>query len=236
MARKKVSNDFSDVCGAPSDQAWVWLPQELATSPAWRGQSIHCWRFVNFLIVENMAHRGRENGDLVATYDQLEDWGIGRKYIAEAINEATKVRKIVGVKRGGWRTQGKKHPSRYRLTWLASKGSDAHSTYYVAPGDDWRRASCSDIEAFKKEKAATRARGRKEVIRVEKKGQTQVHTAGTKSVHTVGTKSVHTVGTEHLKTAYSFGSHWGNCYLYLGYLAALLREAVNDDLPLADAA
>ena len=65
--------------GPPKGESWVWLTRELVSSPAWRHRSINCVRFIDFLMAEHMNHSGFENGNLIATYDQLVAWGIAAR-------------------------------------------------------------------------------------------------------------------------------------------------------------
>ena len=82
------------------DAPWVHLTCELLSSAAWREASIHCRRFVDYLMIEQGNHSGRENGRLQATYNQLVAFGIPRKRISGAIREAVE-RGLVEVTRKG---------------------------------------------------------------------------------------------------------------------------------------
>ena len=50
--------------------------------------------------IEHLRHGGADNGSLLATYNQLEAFGIGRRFIFGAIREAEQ-RGLVVVERGG---------------------------------------------------------------------------------------------------------------------------------------
>ena len=84
----------------PKDEPWVWLTRELVSSPAWRSRSINCARLIDFLMVEHKNHAGTENGNLMATYDQLVPWGLTRSEIRAAIDEAEFLG-LVRFERGG---------------------------------------------------------------------------------------------------------------------------------------
>ena len=101
---------------------FVAVPLEVLRSDAWRGLGIHARRVLDALLVEHVAHRGLENGRLVAPYDQLEkDWGISRRKIAGAIRELEQRGLVQRVAIGhGNRRTGERAPSLYRLTFLAS--------------------------------------------------------------------------------------------------------------------
>lgn len=150
MSRKLVG-DKRKVARPPAGEPFVCLTRELACSPAWRGQSHHCWRFVNFLMVEHMEHGGGENGNLAAPFSQLEKL-IGRRYIAEAIREA-EARRLVEVMRGGLRADRRASVSRYRLTFCHAKTQNEFGqTYYVAPTNEWRRTTEQESKALRKQR------------------------------------------------------------------------------------
>lgn len=116
--------------GPPKDEPWSWLTRELLESDAWRGQSVHCFRLLTFLLLDHMANSGLENGRLMATYDQLGTFGISRRKINGAITEAEQ-RGLVKVDHGGrWNMTNR--PSRFRLTFYADhRGAPATN--------DWKR-------------------------------------------------------------------------------------------------
>jgi hypothetical protein len=81
---------------------FVPVYRAVLSSPAWRGLSINARRFLDFLMLEWMAHAGKDNGELKAPHRQLEAFGIGARYIAAAIREAEEVG-LVDCHRGGMR-------------------------------------------------------------------------------------------------------------------------------------
>jgi hypothetical protein len=121
-------------------QPFVMHPAELIASAAWRARSIHVVRLLDRLELEHMAHAGCENGMLIATYDQLVEYGIGRRFIRRAIEEAGRLG-LIEAKLGLYRGAARTAPSRFRLTYLRSKviPGDGTAAYYVAPTHEWRR-------------------------------------------------------------------------------------------------
>jgi hypothetical protein len=93
-------------------EPFVKLPRDLIESDAWKVQSLTCRRLIDFLMLEHMAHGGKENGALVATRRQLEDFGLRRNSIAGAIREAERLG-LAHCDHGGHRVA-----SRFTLTWL----------------------------------------------------------------------------------------------------------------------
>jgi hypothetical protein len=136
---KRVSGDLSKVGRPPEGQPWTWLTSELLSSCAWRSQSINCRRLIEFLLIEHMAHAGTENGRLLATYDQLVAWGIGRRFVHQAIAQAEQLR-LLEVTRGGRKKFAETHLTRFRLTFLPDRNIDAitGNVYYGAPTNEWR--------------------------------------------------------------------------------------------------
>lgn len=103
----------------PSGESWCWVTKDLLKSDAWQGMSINCRRFLDALLVEDMAHAGTENGNLICTFDQLVALGIRRNAISKAKGEAIARGLVRETKKGG-RYGFCKEPSRYRLTWYSS--------------------------------------------------------------------------------------------------------------------
>ncbi|MBB3264040.1 hypothetical protein FHW79_001655 [Azospirillum sp. OGB3] len=164
---KPLSPKIKDVGGPPSDQAWVWASTELMSSPAWRARSIYCVRLIEFLQIEHMAHGGYENGKLKATYDQLDRFGIPRKYIKATIQEAEGLR-LIEVQQGGQKGVVENHASLYRLTFYHSsvKGRPGERSYYVAPSNEWKTITAE--MAREVERTATEARSASRVGRSER--------------------------------------------------------------------
>jgi hypothetical protein len=106
------------VSGPPAGKPWCWYTAEMLLHPAFLEASINCRRFIDALEVENMNHAGRENGNLVMPYNQLQRWwGIPRRLIRRTIDEAVE-RGLVEERRGGWRLSfAKSDPNRFRLTY-----------------------------------------------------------------------------------------------------------------------
>ena len=140
----------------PKDEPWIWLTRELLNSPAWRARSINTVRLIDFLCVEHMNHAGTENGNLMATYDQLVAYGLTRSAIRMAVEEA-KFLGLIRFRRGG-RWAGTNQPSIYRLTFLADRDGNP-------PTNEWKGKTEDEITAWKQECSrclqATRKRRKK---------------------------------------------------------------------------
>lgn len=156
-ASGKQSGMAKKVMQAPKGEPFVMLTREQLTSPAWRAMSINCRKLIDFLLIEQMNHAGQENGHLLATYDQLADYGMTRSGISSVINEAEKLG-LIRVEHGG-RWAGKNTPSIYELTFLPKQ-----RPYPVYPTNDWRRVTEEDVVSFRQEKRAARQRKKQKSI------------------------------------------------------------------------
>jgi len=132
----------------PKGEPWVWLTRELLSSDAWRGMSINTRRFVDFLCIEHMNHAGTENGALIATHDQLTEYGLSPNCIRDAIDEGT----FLGLLRlefQGGRWGNTNRPSMYRLTFLPDREDNP-------PTNEWKRRTKGQIDEWKADKKARR--------------------------------------------------------------------------------
>ena len=80
---------------------------------------VNTYRLISFLLLEHQSHAGTENGNLMATYDQLKIYGLNRNRISRAIDEAEFLG-LIRVNRGGFRILSNQ-PSTYRLTFYADR-------------------------------------------------------------------------------------------------------------------
>ena len=136
----------------PKGEPFVLLTRELVSSPTWRYRSINCVRLIDFLMAEHMNHAGTENGNLMATYDQLVPWGLTRSKICTAIDEAVFLG-LVRANRGG-RWADTNQPSTYRLTFLADRKD-------YPPTNEWKHKTVEAIEAWKQDRALRNSKQRK---------------------------------------------------------------------------
>ena len=100
---------------APEGEPWVWMTREMLSSPAMRAISLNGRRLLDRLQIEHANHAGTENGNLMATHEQLVEFGLSRRLIADAINELVFFG-FVRVERGRFTRAGVKAPNLFRLT------------------------------------------------------------------------------------------------------------------------
>ena len=151
--------------GPPRDEPWVWLQRALIESPAWRSRGVNNIRFIEFLLAEHMAHAGRENGALMATYNQLCAWGVPRSEILKAIVEAEFLG-LVRVTRGGY-FGGKTECSLYRLTFYADReGNEATH--------EWKSRTEESIRLWRTQRKRGRKRKNKSSVRISEPDQVRL--------------------------------------------------------------
>lgn len=111
-----------------------------------------------------MNHAGRENGALMATYNQLHEWGIGRRHIRAAIAEAEFLG-LVQTERGGY-FGGKTECSQYRLTFYADRNGNPAT-------NEWKGKTAEAIKVWRDDQASVR----------RSKNRTSVHHRALDQVH-----------------------------------------------------
>jgi hypothetical protein len=109
----------------PAGKSWIWLTLEMMKSDAWWTTGNHGRRIIDFLLIQFLEHGGRNNGQILAPYAQLEDRGIGRRFIADALANLERIG-LIDCHRGGMRVV-----TTYTLNWLPLHDG-------TPPSDRWR--------------------------------------------------------------------------------------------------
>jgi len=108
VSKKRVTLDWG------SKGAWV-IPKELMEHSDFRHLSPSATKV---LMVLGCQFRGRNNGDLAATYTMLSDWGgMAKGTLARALRELQK-RDLIIKSREHRRGRDGAKPALYALTWL----------------------------------------------------------------------------------------------------------------------
>jgi hypothetical protein len=94
------------------------------------------------LEVEHMRHGGKENGNLVVSYDQFEAYGVSRRAICQMIEVGQALGIIEVIKPENWYGDVRP-PNIYRLTYIPAKGKRA-------PTDEWNTISQEQAEIILK--------------------------------------------------------------------------------------
>ncbi len=122
----------------------MWHTSKLMESPAWRLRSINARRVIDFLEIDHMAHAGTENGHLMATYDQLAEFGVPRSEIRGAIEELEFLGLIRWERGGRW--AGTNQPSKFRLTYYADRNHNSAT-------NEWKGKTEEAIRVWRKNRA-----------------------------------------------------------------------------------
>ena len=137
----------------PEGVPWIWMTCEMLATPLLAALSITARRILDALIVENLAHAGFENGNLAATYLQLEQRGVTAADIRKGLDELIACGFIVCTFQGP-RVACGGDPSRYALTWLPTHKAQPNAR---EPQDNWRavmiklnQARITDTRAVKR--------------------------------------------------------------------------------------
>ena len=118
------------VMGPPKGGPWTFHTRKMLTSPAWKELGINARRFLDFLEIDHMSHGGVENGNLMATYDQLHQYGISRDQICPAIEQTIA---LGFVRRTSPRVE--RVPMTYRLTYHGTISDDGLA---LQPSNEWK--------------------------------------------------------------------------------------------------
>ena len=116
---------------------WVAYPCSMIESPAMRVLSQSAIRVMHRLEVEHMHHGGAENGRLIVTHDQFEEWGVERNAIAPAIRELEALGFVEITGKGCAGNAGQRKATRYRLTYVNSKRREPQT-------NEWRKIDTMD--------------------------------------------------------------------------------------------
>ncbi len=119
--------------GPPEGQAWFWLTAEMINSWGFRSLSRAALLCLFRLIVEHMAHAGRQNGFLAVTYSDFKTFGVRESSIPDALRELENAGFLLTTVQGGRSYGCAKRPSRFRLTWLPTAEG-------AAPTNEWKRS------------------------------------------------------------------------------------------------
>jgi hypothetical protein len=129
---------------------FAWRLVEMLESPAYRALSLSAHKVLARLEVELAHHggeKGRQNGRLIVTYSNFEDYGMDRHSIGPAISEVVALGFVEVTEAGCAGNENFRRPNRFRLTYRP--GGDGSE-----PTNDWRRI----ITAEQAESFASQAR------------------------------------------------------------------------------
>lgn len=110
-------------------------PIEMLCSPAYRALSLSGRRLLDWLEIELCRHGGKDNGRLIATYDQLVEYGIHRHSIGAAMRETMALGVLVITERGRAGNAADRRPNLFRLPYLPTNEGER----WIGPTNEWRK-------------------------------------------------------------------------------------------------
>lgn len=127
--------------------------------------SVNTRKLIELLLIEHRNHVGFENGFLMATHNQLAEYGLTPYHISEAIDEAEFLG-LIPAKRGGRRNLPNQ-PSTFRMTWIPDKD-------LAAPTNEWKEITVEDISNWREEgRSHQRARRLRKLNKTPKNKRTK---------------------------------------------------------------
>jgi hypothetical protein len=158
---------------------WISYPREMVESPALRVRSQALVLVMHRIEAEHMAHGAAENGKLIVTRRQFEEWGVHRDSISPAIREGEALG-FFEVCRGHAGVGGHGQAHRFKLTYVNCK-------HGLSPTHEWSRITTIEEAG----RIAKEARAEKD-LRAQKLGQRSVRATLQKKISvTVSGKTYH---------------------------------------------
>jgi hypothetical protein len=112
----KIKFKPSKILAVPFDMSFIPRPSVLLSSHVWRSLGIYEHRLLAALEVEHCRHAGKENGNLVLTYDQALRCGIKRNRFLSTRSRLIELKLVEMTHEGQYREAAQRDPCRYRLT------------------------------------------------------------------------------------------------------------------------
>ena len=107
---------------------------KMLESEAYRSLGKTELKIIARLEIENMRHRGTNNGRIICTYDDFAGYGIRRRSISRGLRNLRRVGLLVVTQRG--RRDALRNPHHYRLPYLLSHDEAGN---IIPPTDDWKK-------------------------------------------------------------------------------------------------
>jgi hypothetical protein len=114
---------------------FVWRLVEMLESPAFRALTLSGRKVLDRLEIEYAHHggdKGRENGNLIVTYENFATYGMDRHAIGPAISEVVALGFVEITEAGCGGNERFRRPNRFRLTYRNDRDG-------AEPTNDWRR-------------------------------------------------------------------------------------------------
>ena len=114
------------------DEPFVMRRLSMLNSAAFTVLSLAAHRVLTRIEIEHLQHGRKENGNLMVTYTQFEDYGIDRHAIGPAVREVVALGFVAITEQGRAGNGEYRRASKYRLTYCPAKGAMGSGTH------EWR--------------------------------------------------------------------------------------------------
>jgi hypothetical protein len=129
-------------------EPWVPHRRSMLESPAWRMLPHLARQLLSRIELELMRHAGKDNGQLVATYDDLAKYALCQnpRAIAQAVRQAEALGFII-VTRGIGGIGATRQPNHFRLTYLPGQnGGPATDEWTEIQSEEDARARLAGVK------------------------------------------------------------------------------------------
>jgi hypothetical protein len=179
MAKNKRRNAIGE--------SWISYSRSMLESPALRVLSQAAIRVMHRIEIEHMHHGGAENGRLVVTYDQFEEYGVYCHAISPALRELVVLGFLEVTEKGCGGNENHRRANRFRLTYVNMKSREQ-------PTHEWRHiATIDEAERLVRQARGNRDQRAIEIGRRSGRGRGQKQNPGMETVPSFGVGN-HTQG------------------------------------------
>jgi hypothetical protein len=112
-----------------ADEPFIMLPRSLLESYAWRALSRAGRQVIDRIVIEHLAHGGRENGELIVRYEDFKEYGIHLHAIAPAQREVCALGLIIMMERGRAGNAEYRIPHKWALAFVKGKRGAMPTTW-----------------------------------------------------------------------------------------------------------
>ena len=118
--------------------SFVQISNELLNSYSWKNMSINGRRILDRIMIEHTNHAGTENGNLIVTYNDFEEYGVNRNQILKSIKELEDLN-LIEIEHGKRRCYNESYPNRFRVTFLVDSCPGENGIkYFTEPKHSWK--------------------------------------------------------------------------------------------------
>lgn len=144
MSQSKAYTSLKKVKWVGKNQ-FIIHKRELLESYSWRNMSINCFRLISLLELNYMSSAGEDNGRLLATYNQIKNFGIRKNSIKKAIEEAYHLG-LIKYKLSNTIGKYGKYTYEFTLTYLPESFIEKGVRLFTMPTNEWKKIKIASNE------------------------------------------------------------------------------------------